>query len=77
MDGVVFDAPALKYYLRNHPKDSLKLSPVDFATEAYGFMVSTDSSFLKKIDINLLEMQENGKIGEIQSKWLSSSQNNQ
>ena len=77
VDGVVFDAPALKYYLRNHPKDSLKLSPVDFATEAYGFMVSTDNSFLKKIDIKLLEMQENGKIGEIQSKWLSSSQNNQ
>ena len=77
VDGVVFDAPALKYYLRNNPKDSLKLSPVDFATEAYGFMVSTDNSFLKKIDIKLLEMQENGKIGEIQSKWLSSSQNNQ
>ena len=77
VDGVVFDAPALKYYLRNNPNDSLKLSPVDFATEAYGFMVSTDNSFLKKIDIKLLEMQENGKIGEIQSKWLSSSQNNQ
>ena len=43
VDGVVFDTPALKDYLRNHPKDPLKLSPVDFATEAYGFMVSTDT----------------------------------
>ena len=77
VDGVVFDTPALKDYLRNHPKDPLKLSPVDFATEPYGFMVSTNSSFLKKIDIKLLEMQENGKIGEIQSKWLSSPPNNQ
>ncbi|MGK7920189.1 MAG: transporter substrate-binding domain-containing protein [Trichodesmium sp.] len=74
VDGVVFDVPALKYYLRNHPKERLKLSPVDFATEAYGFIISPDSPFLNDIDIKLLEMHEDGEIKEIESKWLSYSE---
>ena len=73
VDGVVFDVPALQYYLHNHPQEHLKLSPVYFASEAYGFMISPDSPFLNNLDIKLLEMQENGKIKEIESKWLSHS----
>ncbi|MGD1804804.1 transporter substrate-binding domain-containing protein [Dapis sp. BLCC M126] len=73
VDAVVFDAPALKYYLHNHPKERLKLSSVYFASEAYGFIISPDSPFLHNIDIKLLEMKENGKIKEIESKWLSKS----
>ncbi|MGD1699939.1 transporter substrate-binding domain-containing protein [Dapis sp. BLCC M229] len=73
VDGVVFDVPALKYYLHNHPKERLKLSPVYFASEAYGFIVSPDSLFLNNLDIKLLEMHENGRIKEIESKWLSNS----
>ena len=73
MDGVVFDVPALQYYLHNNPKERLKLSQVSFASEAYGFIVSPDRSFLKNLDIRLLEMKENGKIKEIESKWLSYS----
>ncbi|NER04314.1 MAG: transporter substrate-binding domain-containing protein, partial [Okeania sp. SIO3C4] len=47
VDGVVFDTPALKYYLHTHPNENLKLSPVSFASESYGFMISPDSSFLE------------------------------
>ncbi len=71
VDGVVFDVPAIQYYLHNHPKDNLKLSSVYFAHEPYGFMVSPNSSFLNNLDIKVLEMQENGKIKDIESKWLS------
>ncbi|WP_375340602.1 hypothetical protein [Okeania sp. SIO3I5] len=70
---MVFDVPALQYYLHNHPQDSLKFSPVYFASEAYGFIISPESPFLNNLDIKLLEMQENGKIKEIESKWLSKS----
>ncbi|MEM1173121.1 MAG: transporter substrate-binding domain-containing protein [Cyanobacteria bacterium P01_H01_bin.35] len=73
VDGVVFDVPALQYYLHNNPKERLKLSPVYFATEAYGFIIYPDSPLIKNLDIKLLEMKENGKIKEIESKWLSYS----
>ncbi len=70
VDGVVFDVPAIQYYLHNNPRDNLKLSPVYFASEAYGFMISPDSPVIKDFDVRILEMKENGKIKEIGSKWL-------
>ncbi|NEO58136.1 MAG: transporter substrate-binding domain-containing protein [Okeania sp. SIO3B5] len=71
VDGVVFDTPALKYYLHTHPNENLKLSPVSFANESYGFIISPGSSFLEDFNIRILEMQESGKIREIESQWLS------
>ncbi|NEN91172.1 MAG: transporter substrate-binding domain-containing protein [Okeania sp. SIO3H1] len=71
VDGVVFDAPALKYYLHTNPNENLKLSPVTFASESYGFMIFPDSSFLEDFNIRILEMRESGKIREIESQWLS------
>ncbi|WP_293056885.1 transporter substrate-binding domain-containing protein [Okeania sp. SIO2B3] len=71
VDGVVFDTPALKYYLHTNPNENLKLSPVTFASESYGFMISPDSSFLEDFNIRILEMRESGKIREIESQWLS------
>ena len=76
VDGVIFDVPALQYYLGNAPEERLKLSPVNFANEPYGFIVSLDNSFINNLDIRLLEMRENGKIREIESKWLSNSKDN-
>ncbi len=57
----------------HNPKEPLKLSPVYLTSEAYGFIISTDSPFLHNLDIKLLEMKENGKIKEIEFKWLSYS----
>ncbi|MDY7004944.1 MAG: transporter substrate-binding domain-containing protein [Cyanobacteriota bacterium] len=71
VDGVIFDAPALKYYLHTNPKENLKLSPVSFANESYGFMISPDSSLIEDFNIRILEMQESGKIRGIESQWLS------
>ncbi|MDJ0555397.1 MAG: transporter substrate-binding domain-containing protein [Microcoleaceae cyanobacterium MO_207.B10] len=70
VDGVVFDVPALQYYLRQNPTENLKISPVSFATEHYGFVLSQNTPFREKFNIKILEMQENGKISEIESKWL-------
>ncbi len=70
VDGVVFDAPALKYYLHQHPKKGLRLADFYFARENYGFMFPNNSPLLERFNVALVELQERGIIADIEAKHL-------
>lgn len=70
VEGVVFDTPALKYYLHRYPDVPLRVADFALATENYGFVVPLKSPLLQKLNVGLLKMQENGKLKKINDSWL-------
>ncbi|NJK39481.1 MAG: transporter substrate-binding domain-containing protein [Oscillatoriales cyanobacterium RM2_1_1] len=70
VDGVVFDVPALQYYLHQNPELKFRLAQFALTQENYGFALPWDSPLKQKLDISLLELQETGKIQKISQEWL-------
>ncbi len=70
VDGVVFDTPTLKYYLRQNPEKGLRVADFYFARENYGFMFPNNSSLLEQFNVALVQLQERGIIVEIEAKYL-------
>lgn len=68
--GVIFDLPALKYYLKQNPKSNLTLSPFILARENYGFVLSFTNDIVNDINVIILEMDEKGRIEQIVKEWL-------
>ena len=73
-DGVIFDRPALRYYVRQHPEIKLRVSPLIVSSDTYGFVVPANNDALeKKLDVLLLELQAERRVWEIADKWLTPS----
>ncbi len=73
-DGVIFDRPALRYYVRQHPELKLRVSPLIVGSDTYGFVVPANNDALKKkLDVLLLELQAERRVREIADKWLTPS----
>ena len=70
VDGVVFDRPALQYYLNQHRKVALRLAGFSFARENYGFVLPLKSPRLKRLNVALLQLQQEGQLKAIEDKWL-------
>ncbi|MBC6473096.1 MAG: transporter substrate-binding domain-containing protein [Hormoscilla sp. GM102CHS1] len=70
VDGVVFDSPALKYYLQKHPEVDLRLANFAVSTETYGIALPFESPLLRQLNVRLLKMQQEGTLREIEAKWL-------
>ncbi|MEA5583538.1 transporter substrate-binding domain-containing protein [Nodularia harveyana UHCC-0300] len=70
-DAVVFDRPAMEYYLSQNPKLNLKITNLSLGNELYGFVLPIDSPFRKQLNIQLRLMSENGSLEEIATRWLS------
>lgn len=69
--GVVFDTPALEYYLHQHSHLPLSIASTIFAEEYYGFAITPDNiSLVQTLNLRLVEMNEIGAIRAIESKWL-------
>ena len=43
VEAVVFDRPAIRYHLKNHPERKVRLAPFTLAEETYGFALPADS----------------------------------
>ncbi len=72
-EGVVFDVPALKYYLSQNPELPLKIADIVFASENYGFVLPMNSSLVNEINVDLIALQEEGKLEFIQNEILDTS----
>ena len=70
VDAVIFDSPALKYYLRQHPELDLRVANFSLATETYGFALHLDNPQLQSLNIALLKLQQNGGQDRITDRWL-------
>lgn len=71
-EAVVFDYPALRYYLQ-HEKEvhGLKLAETHFNKQDYGFAVRLHSHMAHEMDVELLGMLESGRLEEIEEQWLA------
>lgn len=75
-DAVVFDRPALRYYLARNPELNLTLADLSLGTEPYGFVLPVNSPLQRELNIELLRMTENGDLQEITRRWLSATNEN-
>ena len=69
-EGAIFDRPALRYYLSQHPQLKLRLASFALGIETYGFVLPQNSSLERDINVVLLEMHQNQKMRVIADKWL-------
>ena len=57
-DGVIFNRPALRYYIRQHPELKLRVSPLILGYEVYRFAVPANNNALeRKLNVLLLELR--------------------
>jgi polar amino acid transport system substrate-binding protein len=70
VDGLVFDAPALRHYLRQQGETDLHLAPFSLATQTYGLVLPARSALRLPLNVSLLELHRNGRIEAITSRWL-------
>nr|WP_255347787.1 transporter substrate-binding domain-containing protein [Gloeocapsa sp. PCC 73106] len=70
VDGVVFDTPALRYYLSQNPNLKFRLANFVLATENYGFALPYDSQQVQRLNVEIVKMDKEGEIREIVEKWL-------
>ncbi len=68
--AVIYDSPALRYYLSQNPQLDLKLAPFSLAQETYGFAMPTDSPLEMPLDVSLLRLLRSGRIEAIHQGWL-------
>lgn len=73
VEGVIFDRPALRYYLVEHPDLDFKVSPLVIASESYGFVLPLNSPLERSLNANLLEAIYNKRLHEISQKWLTNN----
>jgi len=67
--AVVFDAPVLKYYVKQSRDDKFTLVPGLFERSNYGFGLQQDSPLRERINQVLLNLNENGVTDELKKKW--------
>lgn len=63
--GVMFDVPALEYYLYQHPEVPLKLANISVAVEDYGFVLPLNSELVNDLNIIIMQLKESGRLQEI------------
>jgi len=70
-DALIFDKPALQYYLREHPEVSLRVSDLAITSENYGFVISWKNPLLPSLNVSLVHLKEKGDLQNIIDKWLN------
>ncbi len=63
--GVMFDIPALQYYLYQHPEASFKIANLSIAVEDYGLVLPLDNTFIREMNIAIIQLKQSGRLEEI------------
>lgn len=73
-EAAVFLRPNLQYYLAQNSELSLKLSNFSLKTEFAGFALPPNSSLQETLNMELIQMTENGVVKTISDRWLRSTE---
>ena len=68
--AVVFDRPQLLYLLQQHRDSQLAVSTAEYEHENYAFAVALSSELTPSLNVNLLQLQELGRVDKIVADWL-------
>ncbi|WP_168212918.1 MULTISPECIES: transporter substrate-binding domain-containing protein [unclassified Bradyrhizobium] len=69
VDAVVFDGPAILYYVAHDGKGLAQVVGGVFHKEDYGIVFPTDSPLRKQVNEALLALRENGRYQKIYDEW--------
>jgi len=69
IDAIVADLPILPYYVSHEGAGWMVLSGQPFNPEYLGIMMPEDSAYKEVIDRALLEIQEEGRYGNLYTKY--------
>ncbi|MDO9020963.1 MAG: transporter substrate-binding domain-containing protein [Deltaproteobacteria bacterium] len=70
VSAVVFDRPALRHYLQEHPEQQLQLSEASYEPQGYGFSMRHGSALWLPIDVALLSLRQDGSVAALAARWL-------
>ncbi|EKE80625.1 transporter substrate-binding domain-containing protein [Idiomarina xiamenensis] len=74
VDAVVYDAPLLKYLVRQYSDASLRVLPNVFMQQDYAFAVAEDSPLREQINRSLLDITATNEWQQAVSNYLGSNQ---
>ena len=69
-DALIFDRPAIRYFLKNNPNVSLRLAPFTLSEETYGFVIKPASPLRTPMDVSILKLQRQGSVEQIANQLL-------
>jgi ABC-type amino acid transport substrate-binding protein len=69
-DGVVFDRPALEYFLSQNPELDLQLADFALSSENLGFVIPYDGPLTQPLDLTIVQLKEDGAIDQLSDRWL-------
>jgi polar amino acid transport system substrate-binding protein len=67
--AVVYDGPALDYYVKSKGNGELQTIGGLFTAENYGIALPAGSNLRKTLNLNLLKVQENGTYNDLKTKY--------
>ena len=70
VEAVIFDRPAIRYYLKANPRLGVRLAPFSLAEETYGFALQPNSPLRIPLDVSVLKMQRSKEIETIAGRYL-------
>ncbi|MEC4806135.1 MAG: transporter substrate-binding domain-containing protein [Jaaginema sp. PMC 1079.18] len=72
--GLIFDRPALQYYLLQNPDLKLELADFSLDAENFGFVLPRNSALTRDLSQVLLQLKQNNTIAEISDRWLKEAE---
>ena len=70
-DAVIFDRPAIRYYLKNNPELAVQLAPFTLAEQTYGFAFRTGDPFRTPLKLSILKLRRSGVVEAITNDMLN------
>jgi glutamine transport system substrate-binding protein len=68
-DAVLFDSPAILYYIKMEGKDAVKTVGPLYQGQSYGIAFPQGSDLREKVSITILKFMEDGTYAKLYKKW--------
>lgn len=70
VDAIVFDRPQLLYFFRNKHDKEMAVSAARYQPQGYGFAFGMHSPYMPRVDVEMLDMKEDGDLERVLKSWL-------
>lgn len=74
VDAFLFDRPQLLYLLQQEHDSDLAVSKEEYMHQGYGFAAPLGSPIVHNLNINLLQLEESGRVARIVREWLGEAE---
>jgi glutamine transport system substrate-binding protein len=68
-DAVLFDSPAILYYIKTEGKEAVKTVGPLYQGQSYGIAFPQGSELREKVTISILKLMEDGTYAKLYKKW--------